>query len=89
MISDRISRALFTKTQRAVLGLLFANVERAYHLRGILRESGIGQGTIQRELQRLTEAGIILREKQGQQVLYRANRNSPVFPELHGLIIKT
>jgi predicted nucleotidyltransferase len=89
MTSDRIPGALFTKTQQAVLGLLFANVERAYHLRGIVRESGIGQGTIQRELQRLTEAGIILREKQGQQVLYRANRNSPVFPELRGLIIKT
>jgi predicted nucleotidyltransferase len=85
----KLSDALFTKTQQAVLGLLFANVERTYHLRRIVRESGVGQGTVQRELKKLTEAGIILREKQGHQVLYRVNPDSPVFPELHGLIIKT
>ena len=84
-----ISEALFTKTQQAVLGLLFLNTDQSYHLRGIVRKSGVGQGTIQRELKKLTEAGIIQREQVGQQSMYRANRDCPIFPELHTLVIKT
>jgi len=89
MKKNNISEALFTKTQQAILRLLFLNTDQSYHLRGIIRKSDIGQGTIQRELKRLTEAGIIHREKVGQQSMYRANRDCPIFPELHTLVIKT
>ena len=85
----KLTEALFTKIQQAVLGLLFLNTDQSYHLRGIVRKSGIGQGTIQRELKRLTEAGIIQREQVGQQSMYRANRDCPIFTELHTLVIKT
>ncbi len=37
----------------------------------------------------MTEAGVIQREQVGQQSMYRANRDCPIFPELHMLVIKT
>lgn len=44
---------------------------------------------MQRELQRLTEAGIITREVRGRIAFDQANRDCPVFGELHGLVIET
>ena len=86
---NMLSKALFNKTRRVILGLLFTNTHEAYHLRGIVRLTGIGQGTIQRELKRLTEAGILTREVRGHQTYYRANSECPIFPELRGLVVKT
>ena len=86
---SRLSDALFTKTQQAVLGLLFSNPDSSYHFRGIVRQVGIGQGTVQRELQRLTDAGIILREQRDLQPIYRANKGCPIYAELRSLVIKT
>lgn len=84
-----LSDTLFSKTQQAVLGLLFTHSDKAYHLREIVRRSSIGQGTVQRQLKKLTEVGIIHREQRGRQTFYNVNRKCPIFAELHGLVIKT
>ena len=86
---DGISAALFGKTRRAVLGLLFLHADRSYYVREIVRAADVGQGSVQRELRNLTAAGIIDREERGKQVHYRANRQSPVFEELRSLMVKT
>ena len=86
---DNLSGALFGKTRRAVLGLLFAQPERSFFLREVVRQAGSGQGAVQRELQQLTQAGIITRKRQGNQVHFQANSDCPVFPELRTLILKT
>jgi predicted nucleotidyltransferase len=46
-------------------------------------------GTVQRELARLTEAGLITRSMVGNQVFYQANQEHPEFPELKALVAKT
>ncbi len=46
-------------------------------------------GVVQRELIELTEVGILRRTVSGRQVYYEANRDSPIFHELHGLVVKT
>lgn len=87
--SQDLGSALFGKTRRAVLGLLYARPDETFYLRQITREVHAGQGAVQRELQRLVEAGILLREVRGRETYYRANRASPIFAELHGLALKT
>lgn len=84
-----LGSALFGKTRRAVLGLLLARPDEALYLREIARQVQAGQGALQRELQRLADAGILLRESRGREIYYRANRACPVFPELQGLVRKT
>jgi DNA-binding transcriptional ArsR family regulator len=42
----------------------------------------------QRELLHLSEAGILNTQRQGRMVYYEANTDSPVFPDLRGLLLK-
>lgn len=84
-----LSSALFGKTRKAVLALLYAHPDRSFYLRQIARATGAGQGAVQRELGRLAEAGIITRSGTGRQVHFQANHQCPIFPELRGLMMKT
>ena len=84
-----LSDALFTKTQQRVLGLLFSHPDRSYYAKEILRLTGSGTGAVQRELHKLTSAGLIEMKKVGNQKHYQANRSSPIFKELHCIVIKT
>jgi uncharacterized protein len=87
--SSDVGSALFGKTRRAVLGLFYARPDEAFYLRQITREVRAGQGAVQRELQRLVDAGVLTRETRGREIHYRANRACPIFGELHGLVLKT
>jgi predicted nucleotidyltransferase len=84
-----LADALFGKTRRAVLGLIFGHPDEAFYMRQISRTLNLGQGALLRELQRLTAAGILLHEAQGRQVYYRANKACPIYTGLQGLLLKT
>jgi hypothetical protein len=82
-------RGLFGRTRSALLALLYGRAEQAFYLRQLDRELGVGYGALQRELKHLSDLGLIERSAQGNQVLYRANAQSPIFPELKSLVAKT
>lgn len=84
-----LAATLFGKTRRAILSLVFARPGEAFYLRQLMRAAGIGRGTVQREVEVLTRAGILRRIVRGRQVYYEANPECPVFPELRGLVVKT
>lgn len=86
---DSIAEALFGKTRRRVLALLFGRSHEAFYLRQISRKTGVAVGAVQRELARLTLAGLITRTPEGSQVYFRANPHSPVYDELQRLMVKT
>ncbi len=86
---EKISSVLFGKTRRKILGLFFSHPDESYYLRQVARIIGIGPGTVQRELRRLVEAGILIRSGRGQRQHYRANTDCPVFEDLKNLMIKT
>ena len=81
--------ALFGKTRRSILALLFSHTEESFHLRKILRLAGISPGAGQRELKRLSDTGLVLRTVKENQVLFQANPQCPIFDELKSLITKT
>lgn len=89
MQTQGLLEALFGKTRRSILALLFSHTEEAFHLRKILRLAGVSPGAGQRELKRLSEAGLILRTVKENQVLFQANPQCPIFEELKSLITKT
>jgi predicted nucleotidyltransferase len=88
-ISSNLSGALFGQTRRALLALLYGHPDEAYYLRQLARAGGLGLGAVQREVRRLTEAGILQRTVRGHQVYFQANSECPVFAELKGLMVKT
>jgi predicted nucleotidyltransferase len=87
--SDNLASALFGKTRRAILALFFGRSDEAIYLRQAVRETGLAQGAVQRELKRLSEGGILSRSGRGREVFYQANRECPIFEELQGLMAKT
>ena len=86
---NNLGEALFTKTQRRVLGLLFGNSDRSYYVNEIVRFAGAGIGAVQRELERLAAAQLVSVSKIGNQKHYQANRGAPIFAELYGIVLKT
>lgn len=80
---------LFGSYRQRVLTLVLLHPDDAYHVRELARLTGTTAGTLHKELARLAEAGLLSREKQGNQVRYRANRDCPVYPELAGIFRKT
>lgn len=86
---DALSSALFGKCRRAILALLYSHPDEDFYLRQIARFVEAGQGGVQREVRRLTEAQIIRRTLRGRTAFYQANRQCPIFPELQGLVLKT
>lgn len=87
--SDRVAEALFGQTRRQLLNLFFGRPGQAFYLRQIVRETGAGTGSVQREIKRLLGAGLLTRVPAGNQVHYSANRASPVYQDLQSLIAKT
>ena len=82
-------RGLFGQTRSALLAMLYGHADQSFYLRQLVRAVGAGHGALQRELKHLTELGLIVRTVQGNQVLYRANSQSPIFSEIKSLISKT
>ncbi len=83
-----LSDALFSKTQRRVLGLLFGNSARSFYANEIVRAARAGVGAVQRELESLAAAGLVTVSRLGNQKHYQANRSSPIFEELRSIVAK-
>lgn len=87
--SSSLADALFTATQQKVLGLLFGQPDRTFFVTQIMDLAKSGRGAVQRELHRLESAGLVSVRMHGNQKHYQANRESPVFEEIHGIVQKT
>lgn len=80
---------LFAATRQRVLAQLLLNPEESFHQRELARLTGSHAGTLGRELDKLTDTGLLLRREQGNQVRYQANAQCPLFPELATMFRKT
>ena len=87
--SSGLLESLFGKTRRSILALLYTHADESFHLRKILRLTGISPGAGQRELLRLSEAGIIRRSARDNQVHFQADPDCPIHDELKSLMMKT
>ena len=86
---SQLADALFTTTQQRVLGLLYAQPDRSFYTKEILRRTGMGVATIKRELDRMEAAGLLTMTRIGNQHHYQANPECPIYAELLGIVKKT
>lgn len=76
--------------RRKVLAAIFTRAGRGIHLRELKRLTGAASvGSLKKELDVLVGSGLLQTERQGNQVLFSANQDHPVFADLKGLIDKT
>lgn len=84
-----LADALFTSTQRRLLGLLFGQPERSFFVTELIELADVGRGAVQRELSRLEYSGLIVTERHGNRKHCRANPDAPIYDELCSIILKT
>jgi predicted nucleotidyltransferase len=81
--------ALFSRTQQRVLALLFGQPGRSFYAKELIRLAAAGSGSVQRELVRLEQSGLVTARIVGNQKHYQANPKSPIFRELCSITAKT
>lgn len=88
-VAPTVAEALFTATQRRVLGLLFGQPRRAFQLGELIGLAGSGSGAVQREVARLVSSGLVTVSEIAGRKTYQANPAAPIFRELCGIVEKT
>ncbi len=84
-----VADALFPKVRQRVLSLLYGEPQRSFYASELISIAQSGSGAVQRELQTLSDVGLISVRRLGRQKHYQANAAAPIYPELRGLILKT
>ncbi len=77
-----------SKTRMRLLLKFFGNTNTKAYLRGLAEEFGESTNSIRVELNRLSDAGLLVHEQVGNTVSYMANAKNPFFKTLHKLVFK-
>ncbi|WP_163336845.1 winged helix-turn-helix domain-containing protein [Desulfopila sp. IMCC35008] len=86
---DTLFSGLITsKIRIKILMRLFLNPGGNVYLRELANEFNASPSHIKNELDQLKVANLLTSRKSGRQVLFSANRNHPVFNELHSMVKK-
>ena len=84
-----IAEQLLGSSRAAILATLLLRPNETVHGRELARLTGISPGTLHRELQALTEMGLLTRREVGRQVFYAADQSFPLFEDLAAIMRKT
>ena len=80
---------LFSRGRQAILALLLLHPEQRYYVREVARLTGFAAPPVGKELNALADLGFLSREQVGNQLVFQANRNCPIFEELASIARKT
>jgi predicted transcriptional regulator with HTH domain len=81
---------LFTSGIRAgIMSLLFNNPDEKFYVREIARLVNKNPSGVKKELDNLHTMDLVVSEREGNLKYFKVNKNSPLFPELKGLIAKS
>ena len=88
-MQNNIFSGLITSKMRVrLLMRLFLNAGSQAYLRELATEFDASPGQLGKELQSLSQSGLVLSEKKGRQIHYQANQEHPLFPELQSMVRK-
>ena len=84
-----LAEILSSKIRAEIFRMLFGVSDKPLHMREIERRSGFAIGTVQKELQKLIRLDLVMKERDGNRVYYRANEEHPLYPDIRDLVLKT
>jgi DNA-binding transcriptional ArsR family regulator len=89
-VSEDALLALFASSARvSILKPLLLDPRRAYYQRQLEAATGLPIRAVQRELDRLTSAGLLYRREEGNRAYYQTDMDFPLFPELRAMVLKS
>jgi DNA-binding transcriptional ArsR family regulator len=89
MRKSSIASVLFSSTQQRLLSALLLNSHQPVYAAELARDVGVRPSSLQRDLAKYSEAGILKMSRSGNRTYFQANEACPVFPELRALLLKT
>jgi predicted nucleotidyltransferase len=81
--------ALFPKTRQGILATTLTRPEKWWYLSELAKFLGVPPSSLQRELSALVDTGILEQRREGRRVYFRAEKHSPIYRELRGIVEKT
>ena len=83
-----LSSLITSRTRIKLLKKFFLNSNTQAHLRGLESEFGESSNGIRIELNRFENAGLLTSSRNGNKKIYQANRDHPLFTDIHNIIMK-
>ncbi|MFC1856771.1 ArsR family transcriptional regulator [Thermodesulfobacteriota bacterium] len=87
-MENLFSGLISSKTRIKLLVRLFFNPKTSSYLRELAKEFDVSTNSVREELNQLTRTKLLKSEKSGRQILYVANQEHPLFPELKSMVSK-
>ena len=81
--------ALLPEVRQDILGILLLQPDRWWYMSDLASHLNRPVSSLQRELNTLTDVGILDNKRDGNRVYYRADTQCPIFPELSSILTKT
>ncbi len=78
-----------SRTRSKILSLFFSHPDEEFYVREIARRVEENFNSVRRELNKLTELGILLSNRKGNQRYFQINKELPIYEELKMIFIKT
>ena len=86
---NRLAELLSSRARAEIFRLLFSGAGEELHVREIERRSGLNDSTLRQELRKLVRLELVQSRRDSNRVYYRAKTESPLYPEIRNLLLKT
>ena len=86
---NRLAELLSSRTRAEIFRLLLSGTGEELHVREIERRSGLNDSTLRQELRKLVRLDLVQSRRDSNRVYYRAKTESPLYPEIRNLVLKT
>jgi hypothetical protein len=88
VLGNLLSGLIASKTRVKLLMRFFFNPETSSYLRELAKEFNVSTNSVREELNQLTKTNLLKSERNGRQVLYKANTDHSLYPELKSMVSK-
>ena len=88
ILDNLLSGIIASKTRIKLLMRFFFNPETRSYLRELAKEFNVSSNAVREELNQLTKTELLKSERSGRQVVYHANTEHSLFPELKSMVSK-
>ena len=87
-MNDLFAGIISSKTRISLLVRFFFNPGTKSYLRELSKDLQVSSNAVREELNQLAKTKLLTSEKEGRNILYTANSDHPLFPELRSMVSK-
>ena len=81
--------SIMSKTRQRLMAAFLVDPKRSWYGRDLARHLKLAPSTLQRDLKRLQRGGVVRTWRDGNRVYFQADAQSPIYPDLRSLLVKT